>query len=491
VKHSERQFINILMIIRITGWLLMIESLFMLLPTITCLIYDEADIMPFGITAAVTAITGFCLTRYIRPHSHKTGKREGFLLTSIVWIVFSIFGMMPFIFSSTPVSVSDAFFEAMSGFTTTGASVLDSIENMSHGIQIWRAMMQWIGGMGIILFTLAVIPMLNSSGGMQMFNAEVTGITHDKLRPRVSQTAKTLWGVYLLLTIALIFLLWLGPMNFFESVCHAFGAISTGGFSTEAGSIAAYNSVYVKVVLTIFMFLGGVNFALIYKAMCGNFNDVQRNDVFRTYVLSIAAFLVLFVFTIISRGQFHTWQDITIDPLFQIVSTMTSTGFSATNYENWGPFVMSLMFFMMFFGACAGSTSGGAKLDRLLYLLKNCRNELYRCIYPRSIMSVRINDRVINPDIVSKVIAFLCIYTLLIGVGGVVLSAFDIPIFDSFFSAFSAISNTGLGAGITGYGGSYELLPDVGKWVLSILMLIGRLEIFTVLLIFTPAFWRK
>ena len=224
----------------------------------------------------------------------------------------------------------------MSGFTTTGASVLDSIENMSHGIQIWRAMMQWIGGMGIILFTLAVIPMLNSSGGMQMFNAEVTGITHDKLRPRVSQTAKTLWGVYLLLTIALIFLLWLGPMNFFESVCHAFGAISTGGFSTEAGSIAAYNSVYVKVVLTIFMFLGGVNFALIFKAMCGNFNDVQRNDVFRTYVLSIAAFLVLFVFTIISRGQFHTWQDITIDPLFQIVSTMTSTGFSATNYENSG-----------------------------------------------------------------------------------------------------------------------------------------------------------
>ncbi len=366
------------MIIRITGWLLMIESLFMLLPTITCLIYDEADIMPFGITAGATAATGFCLTRYIRPRSHKTGKREGFLLTSIVWIVFSVFGMMPFIFSSTPVSVSDAFFEAMSGFTTTGASVLDSIENMSHGIQIWRAMMQWIGGMGIILFTLAVIPMLNSSGGMQMFNAEVTGITHDKLRPRVSQTAKTLWGVYLLLTVILVFLLWLGPMNFFESICHAFGAISTGGFSTEADSIASYNSVYVKVVLTIFMFLGGVNFALIFKAMCGNFNDVQRNDVFRTYVVSIAVFMVLFVITIISRGRFHTWEDITIDPLFQIVSTMTSTGFSATNYENWGPFVMSLMFFMMFFGACAGSTSGGAKLDRLLYLLKNCRNELYR-----------------------------------------------------------------------------------------------------------------
>ena len=491
MKRNEKHLVNFAQLLRIIGLLMMFEAMFMVFPMLTCLYYGESDWLPFAASAAVTGGIGALLMTRIRPRTGHMGKRDGFLLTALVWIIFSMFGMLPFLTCSLPVSVSDAFFEAMSGFTTTGASVLDNVTGMSHGILLWRALMQWIGGMGIILFTLAVVPMLNHSGGMQMFNAEVTGITHDKIRPRISQTAKSLWMIYLLLTVILIALLWLGPMDLFDSVCHAFGAISTGGFSTESLNIVSYHSVYVKVVLTVFMFLGGVNFGLIFKTVSGNFTALRRNDVLRSYVTAIFLFYILFVISIVCRGQVHSWQDVTINPVFQIVSTITSTGYSSANYENWGSFVLSLMFIMMFSGACAGSTSGGAKIDRLLFLFKNCRNEVYRCIHPNSVLSVRINGNIVNSDLVNKVIAFLCIYMLLVVAGGLVLSALDVPLIDSFFSAFSCVSSTGLGAGITGYGSSYEILPDAGKWVLSLLMLIGRLEIFTVLVLFTPAFWRK
>lgn len=484
--------INLRMLMRIMGWLLLIEAVFMLFPAMTCLFYGESDWLPFAATACVTGLTGFLLARYSNPTSEHMGKRDGYLLTAMVWIIFSLFGLVPFLFCSHPLDYSDAFFEAMSGFTTTGASVLNSVSHMSHGVHLWRAMMQWIGGMGIILFTLAVIPMLNHSGGMQMFNAEVTGITHDKIRPRISQTAKSLWLIYLILTFVLILLLWAGPMNLFQSVCHAFGTVSTGGYSTDDLGIAAWHdSVYVKSILIVFMFLGGVNFGLIYKTAHGDFAALRRNDVFVVYVRIVLLMLVLFAASIALQGQCNDWQSVTIDPLFQIVSTITSTGFTVNNFENWGAFVLALTFVMMFFGACAGSTSGGAKIDRILYLFKNADNELYRCLYPNSILSVKVNGKVVNPDLVSKVIAFLCIYMLLIVAGGMALTVFDVPIVDAFFSSFSCLSNTGLGAGITGYGNNYDILPDAAKWILSALMLIGRLEIFTVLVLLTPAFWRR
>lgn len=480
------------MIFRIIGWLLGIEAAFLFFPVITCWIYGESDWKAFAIADGATAVAAFAITRWCRPASQHMGRREGFLLTASVWVVFAIFGLIPFLLCRNPLSLSDAFFEAMSGFTTTGASVITSVEGMSHGVHLWRAMMQWIGGMGIILFTLAVIPTLNHSGGMQMFNAEVTGITHDKIQPRISNTAKTLWSTYFGLTAILIVLLWLGPMNFFESICHAFGAISTGGYTTNDVGIGHWSgSVYVKVVLIVFMFLGGVNFALIYKSVRGDFKALRRNDVFKIYLLVIGLMLLAFIGSIVAQGQVHSWQDVSINPLFQIVSTITSTGFTITNFENWGPLVLSLTFVLMFFGACAGSTSGGAKIDRILYLFKNARNELYRCIYPNAILSVKVNEKVVSPDLVTKVIAFLCIYFIMIVVGGIVISAAGVPIVDAFFSSFSCVSNTGLGAGVTGYGGSYAVLPDFAKWVLSFMMLIGRLEIFTVLVLFVPSFWRR
>lgn len=488
---SSRSNVNFPMLLRVIGWLMMIEGVFMLFPLLTCVMYGEADYVAFAISSLVTIAVGAAMTFLIKPDRTDMAKREGFLLTALVWVIFSVFGMLPFVLCTTPMTVSDAFFEAMSGFTTTGATVMTSIEHMSHGVLLWRCLTQWLGGMGIILFTLAVIPMLNHSGGMQMFNAEVTGITHDKIRPRISQTAKSLWLVYIVLSVILFLLLWVGPMDAFDSVCHAMSSMSTGGFSTRDNSIAGWNSVYVKVVITLFMFLGGVNFAMLYKACRGDVKGLWSNDTFKLYVRVIAVMYVLFVAAMFFNGQVSSWMDVTVKPLFQIVSTITSTGYTVTNFENWGGFIMALVFILMFFGACAGSTSGGAKIDRLLYLLKNTGNELYRCIHPNAILSVRVNGKIIAPEIVAKVIAFLCLYVIIIMIGGIILTAFGIPLVDAFFSAFSCISNVGLGAGVTGYGGSYDIIPDVGKWVLAFLMLVGRLELFTVLILFTRGFWRK
>lgn len=490
-RHGFRR-INYLQITRVIGWLLIIEAVFMAVPLATSLLTDGNDLAAFAMSLALTLAVGTGVTFFVRPRRTDMGKREGFLLTALVWVVFSAFGMLPFLFSDTePLGVTDAFFEAMSGFTTTGASVMNSVSGASHAATMWRCLMQWVGGMGIILFTLAVIPMLNSSGGMQMFNAEVTGITHDKIRPRISQTAARLWGVYIVLSFILFLLLLIGPMTPFEALCHTFTSISTGGYSTSDASIANWNSHYTEIVLTVFMFLGGVNFSLIYKAALGKPGSLFDNDVLRAYCLFILGAYILFVIAIITMGQYTGIASVTIDPIFQIVSTITSTGYTVNNFEAWGPFVLALTFMLMFCGGCAGSTSGGAKIDRIIFLLKNSRNELYRTLHPNDVTTVRVNGRIIPSHIVSKVIAFLCLYVLIIAIGGTVLTACGLPLVDSFFCSFSCLSNIGLGAGITGYGGGYDLVPDLGKWILAFLMLVGRLELFTVLLLFTPGFWRK
>ena len=484
--------VNFPVLLRVMGLLLIIEASFLLVPLGTCLAYGESDWKAFLISFGITLVSGCVMTFAIHPSSPSMGKREGFLLTAMVWVFFSTFGMLPFILmNERPLSVSDAFFEAMSGFTTTGASIMSSISHLSHGAIIWRSLMQWIGGMGIILFTLAVIPMLNHSGGMQMFNAEVTGITHDKLRPRISQTAKSLWLIYFSLTAVLFGLLYVGPMEGFDSVCYAFSIMSTGGFATSDEGLHLWRSDYIEAVTTFFMFIGGVSFTLIYRAVHRDFRSVWHNDVFRTYIGIVALCYVLFTVNILMRGEYTGLKSVTLDPLFQIVSMISSTGFEIPQFASWGTFAISLVLVLMFFGACAGSTSGGAKIDRLVIMLKNCRNEIERCIHPNNILTVRLNGKVIPHETVSKVVAFLSIYVLVILVGGILLTAMGLPLIDAFFSAFTCISNTGLSAGVTGYGSTFSIVPDAGKWLLALIMLIGRLELFTVLLLFTPAFWRK
>lgn len=486
------KLLNLRMLTKIVGWLLLIEAAFLLIPLITCLVYGESDWIAFAGTIAATALSGGLLAHFARPKMNHLGKRDGFLLTASVWVVFSFFGLIPFLTCCTPLSFTDAFFEAMSGFTTTGVSVVSEPEQFSHGIHVWRALMQWIGGMGIILFTLAVIPMLNHSGGMQMFNAEVTGITHDKIRPRISQTAKSLWLIYISFTAVLLCMLWAGPMNFFDSLCHAFGTISTGGYSTGADGIGHWDSYsYVKIVITVFMFLGGVNFALIYKTIHGDLKNLARNEILRAYVFTIVVVSVIFMVCVLQHGLATDLQDIIIDPIFQTVSVITSTGYALDGFASWGNLSLLLIFMLMFLGGCAGSTSGGSKIDRTLYLSKFVRNEVYRSIHPNSIKSVKVNGKVVPPDLVGKVMAFLSLYIVLVVAGGLVLTTYNIPITDALFTAFGCISNTGLNNGVLNAAMGLDTIPYFAKWVLSLLMLTGRLEIFTVIVLFTPTFWHR
>ena len=490
-RTSNSRILNIPKQLTVLGQLLIFEALFMTVPLFVCVFNHESDWLAFIGTIGVTLIFGLILKFLIKPGSDNLGRKDGCMITCMVWIVFSFFGMLPFIFGSSHLNISEGFFETMSGFTTTGATVIRDIEGCSMGLVLWRAMTQWIGGLGIVLFTIAIIPSLNNSKGVFMFHAEVSGITHDKIGARIANTAKILWLLYGTLTLILILLLWIGPMDLFESVCHAFAAISTGGYSTMNESIAAYNSFYIKLVLSIFMFLGGVNFGLIYAAIKGYFRQVCKNDVLRAFVILIFINYLLTIISILHSGNYKGWQNLTIDPIFHIVSAMTSTGFGVGNFEAWGELSLVLTIIMMYFGACAGSTTGGAKLDRLVYLFKNFKIEVKRSVSPRSMKAIKVNNQLITPENTNEIIAFLLIYTALILFGGILLSALDFPIVDAFFSSISCVSNNGLGSGVTGVTGSYDFLPSIGKWVMSFLMLAGRLEIFALIMLLTPTFWKK
>jgi len=490
VFFQHKSYINIRMLLRVIGWLLTIEALFMAVPCLTGLIYGEDSMFRFLICMGITAGCGMVMVS-LRPKSREMGKREAILLTGLTWIILSLFGMLPFLICGTHMSVTDAFFETMSGFTTTGASVLNTLEGVPHSILLWRCIVQWVGGLGIILFTLAVVPMLNYQGGMQLFNAEVTGITHDKLRPRISYTAQGLWLVYICLTTFLIILLSLSEMSFFDSVCYGLSTMSTGGFSNSDMSVMEVDNLYIKIVLLVFMFLGGVNFAIIYKAARGDVRSAVRNDVLKWYLAIILICYLLLCINLWHRGMLHNIDDWTIDPLFQTVSILSSTGLTEPDFADWGPASVVILIVMMMMGACAGSTSGGAKIDRFIILFKFLKNEFYKMMHPSTVTTVCINGKGTSNSIVMKTLAFLFLYVIVIMIGGTILVITGIPLKDSFFVCLSAISNTGLGTEITGVEGNYAHVPDFAKWILSFIMLVGRLELYTILLIFTSSFWKK
>ena len=478
------------MLLRVIGWLLNIEAVFMLAPCIVGFFYDEHSGIKFLTCIGITLGCGIGMVS-LKPKSRDMGKREAIILTGLTWVVLSAFGMLPFLLCGTHMSITDAFFETMSGFTTTGASVLDTLHGVPHSILLWRCVVQWIGGLGIILFTLAVLPMLNYQGGMQLFNAEVTGITHDKLRPRVSFTAQSLWGVYLVLTLICIALLSVSELSFFEAVCYGLSTMSTGGFATQDTSISDLGNLYIKVVLIIFMFMGGVNFSLLYKLVTGKFKEFFRNEVIRWYIILIVGFAVILAINVLVTGLMENWEDVTIDPLFQTVSLLSSTGLVEPDFYDWGAVPVVLLVIMMIMGACAGSTSGGAKIDRFVVLFKFVRNEFHKLMHPNAITTVTLNGKGTPPPILLKTLAFLFLYIAVIVAGGFIMVIIGLPLKDSFFISLSAVSNTGLGTDITGINGNFALIPDVAKWLVSFLMLVGRLELFTILILFSPSFWRK
>lgn len=478
------------MLLRVIGWLLVIEAFFMLAPTIVGFVYGEHSGLKFLICMGITIGAGVGMVS-LKPKSKEMGKREAIMLTGLTWVILSAFGMLPFLFCGTHMSVTDAFFETMSGFTTTGASVLESLTDVPHSILLWRCVVQWIGGLGIILFTLAVLPMLNYSGGMQLFNAEVTGITHDKLRPRVSFTAQSLWGVYLVLTVICIVLLSFSELSLFDAICYGLSTISTGGFATQDDSISDLGNLYIKIVLIVFMFMGGVNFSLLYKLVTGKIKEFFRNEVIRWYIILIILFAVILAINVLATGLMENIEDVTIDPLFQTVSLFSSTGLVEPDFYDWGALPVVLLVIMMLMGACAGSTSGGAKIDRFVVLFKFIKNEFHKLMRPNAITTVTLNGKGTPSPILMKTLAFLFLYIFVIIIGGTFLVIIGLPLRDGFFVALSAVSNTGLGTDITGINGNFALIPDVGKWFVSLLMLVGRLELFTILILFFPSFWRK
>ncbi len=488
------QTINFPIVLRVVGWLLMIESVFMLAPLVVAIVYgEEWIVLDFSIAVVVTFLAGLFMNYRIKPKSKTMRKREGLLLTATVWVFFSIFGMIPFLLSGTVTGFTDGFFETMSGFTTTGASVIYDVEALPRGVLFWRSMMQWIGGMGIILFTLAVLPMLNYKGGVSLFNSEVTGITHERMRPRVSQTAKSLWMIYVVFTVALASLLMLGPMDWYDAICHTMSTVSTGGFSTKNNGLHFWHDYYSDIVIMLFMLLCGINFTIIYNVVVrGKFSEFKRSDTLKWY-LFIVLFGAIIVFARISHmGFVDSWHFGAILAAFDTISAITSTGFATYDYEHEGQFIFFFLILLMFFGGMAGSTAGGAKIDRFVVLLKNVKNEMYKVVHSNAVTTVRLDGKSVPHMIVEKVLAFLSVYVVVMIVVAVVLTQFGMPAFDALFNSLSAISNIGFGYGeMTGGPDKFASLPALCKWLLAFEMLVGRLEIFTVLALFTPSFWKK
>jgi trk system potassium uptake protein TrkH len=481
--------VNILQIANLIGFFLVMEGLFMLLGIPFSIYYREksafALLYSFLITSGTGAIIWF-LTR--KGAKNMINKREGFLVVSLTWISISLFGTLPFLISGAIPSFTNAFFETISGFTTTGASILTDIEALPKGLLFWRSMTHWIGGMGIIVLSVAVLPFLGI-GGMQLYSAEMPGVTKDKLHPRITETAKRLWGIYVLMTVAETVLLMLGDMPLLDSICHAFGSIATGGFSTQNTSIGGY-SAYIQYIVIIFMFLAGMNFTLHYLALLGNIKQVWRNEEFRIYLYILGGVsLIVTAFLIWKAGM--NGEEAFRDALFQVVSIVTTTGYVTSDYLSWPGAVWFFIFLLMFIGGMAGSTGGGIKVIRQLLLFKNAGKELKRAIHPKGVIPVRLNHQAVSQDIIYKVMAFFQLYFLIFMFGAMALSFLGLDFETAIGASISALGNIGPGLGEVGPTGNYHDIPALGKWLLTGLMLLGRLELFTVLILITPSYWRR
>ncbi|MBQ5855864.1 MAG: TrkH family potassium uptake protein [Bacteroidales bacterium] len=497
---------------RILGLFLLFEALFMLVTSLVALYYfykcGDGDVLALTVSTIITAISGFILISAGR----KSGKtrqeidnfevKDSFLIVTLTWIVFAVFGMLPFLLNGTIDNVTDAFFEAMSGFTTTGATVLNNIDEQPHGILFWRSLMQWLGGLGIIVLFLAVMPSLNrSSNKVMMFSAEMSGIGVKKLHPKMMMTARKLLGIYIILTILCGFMYWMGPMNTFDAICHALTTMSSGGFSTHQASISHFNSPYIEYVASAFMFASGINFSLYYFLFTGQGKLFRENEELRWYigtvVLMMSIFIALFYFaprlnTILTQVDSYPqgFENRFRTALFHVTSIITSTCFQATNYDYdlWGGLFLIPTFIMMASGACAGSTSGGIKIIREVISIKSINNIFRRLLHPNALFSVKVSNEVIDDDKTRRVVNFLIIFILLYVLGVLLFLVSGSNLQESMFNCISALGNSGPGTGRTGPSASFSELSDMGKWTMSILMLIGRLEIYTVLVTFLALF---
>ena len=480
--------INIRPIIRVIAVLLIIIGGAMFTGLPFSYYFDSGDALSLLYSGLVCILVGGILWLIRLPGGNDIKKREGYLIVALGWLSMVSFGMLPYLFSGVIPDVVGAFFETVSGMTTTGASVLNDIEAVPEGILYWRSLTQWIGGMGIIVLTVAIFPLLGI-GGIELFVAEAPGPTSDKLHPRIRETAKRLWLIYVALTAALTFILFLGGMNFYEAINHSFTTMATGGFSTKNASMAFYDTPAIQYPITLFMFLAGTNYTVIYFGLKGKFSKVWASDEFKAYLLIVFLFTVIVTFVVKSNTGLP-WEKSFRDSIFQLVSIITTTGFVSADYTSWSNSLTMLFFVLMFLGASAGSTSGGIKLIRHLVFFKNSFLEFKRILHPRAIVPLKLNGQVVTGRIRTHIIIFLLLYLMLFLIGSIVVSAMGLDFLTAIGAVATSLGNVGPGIGEVGPVDNFAWLSPQIKFTLSILMLLGRLELFTILVLFTPYFWK-
>lgn len=488
-RSRTNSLINRKMIFRILGILLFMEAAMFLVCASVSLYYCEGEYIYFIYSILINIGVGGLFLLLGRNAPNVVTRRDGYCIVAFTWLLFTAFGMLPFYLSGEIPSITDAFFETMSGFTTTGATILDDIEGLPHSMLFWRSFTQWIGGLGIVFFTIAVLPIFGV-GNQVLFSAEATGVTHDKIHPKISVMAKWIWTVYLLLTIAVVVLLMWGGMNFFDAVCHSFATTATGGYSTKQDSIAYWNSPFIEYVVAIFMILSGVNFSLYFMCLKGRCKQLFRDDEFKYFLMSIGGVTLLITVSLIFQNHYDV-ETAFRKALFQVASIHTSCGFATDDYVKWAPFTWMLLIYTMLAGGCTGSTGGGIKNMRLLIVIRNIKNEFNRLMHPRAVLSVKVNRQTVSPTTISTVTTFILFYLICIFISWMVLMFLGVGFTESFSVVVSSLGNVGPGLGEFGPAFSWSALPEVAKWIVSFLMLIGRLELFGILLMFSPSFWEK
>ena len=480
-------------VLHIIGALVACIGMTMIFPLAWGLYYCDGTAVPIGLSMVITMVAGGLLFLFFRdPEASKSAMshREGMAIVALGWFAAGAFGGLPFYFGGTFETVVDCVFESLSGFTTTGSSVLTNIEAVPRGILFWRSLTHWLGGMGIIVLSLAILPFLGV-GGMQLYRAEVPGPAPDKLKPRIKDTALTLWKVYLLFSALETVLLMFGGMDVFDALCHTFGTMATGGFSTRNMSVAAFDSVYIDYVITVFMLIAGVNFSLHYLLLKWRPSVMIKDPEFRVFVGMAVVFIIVITIAVYGRGNYDSAADSIRYTSFQVASILTTTGFASADYELWPGIAQAILLFCMFVGGCAGSTGGGMKVMRIMLLLKQSYQELFRLIHPRSVSHVKMGKTVVQDDVISGVWGFFILWIGLLVLAAFIVAGSGVDVVTSFAAALACIGNIGPGIGGVGPTDNFAWLPDTAKWMLTFCMVLGRLEIYTVLILFVPEFWRK
>ncbi len=467
----------------------MILGAFMLLNIIWAFVYNENTVFAHLWASAITIISGLALYLFTKKDdSEELLLKESYFTVTMVWVIISLFSTLPYFFTGTLTHFPDLLFETVSGITATGSTVLTDVEALPNSVLFWRSMTHWIGGMGIIVLVVAILPLLRI-GGYNLFKNEASGISYEKLAPKTAGTAKRLWGVYLGLTLALIILLLLGGMTFFEALNYSFSTIATGGFAIKNSSVGEY-SAYIQYVIIFFMFLSGVNFYLHYYFIKGNFKKVFRNVELKTYISIILISTSIVGFFLIKNGDYSLSKSFR-DSLFQVVSIISTTGFTTTNYLDWPLASWSVLFLLMFVGASVGSTGGGVKVIRHIVNFKNVVVHFKKMLHPNSVSLLKINGEALDDDKVNSIISFLVLYMLTFIVGSIILIFLGEDLLTSVGAVAANMGGVGPGIGLVGPEAGYSEIHNAGKITLSILMIAGRLELSTVIILFTSIFWKN